>query len=431
MKPTRRGLTPATSRRHFLKFLAGSPLLAAVGLPWPAGEHRVLGGSADGSEPDTTMLAELMQQARSAPLIQSAEEAVNLFDLQAVARQTVPPSHYAYLATGVDDDATLEANRQGFADLRLNARRLVDVSNIDMRVELFGTEWPTPIAIAPCGSQKAFHPEGELAVARAARAMEHLQVLSTVTTTSVEDVTVARGAPIWYQLYPTSSWTITQALLRRAEGTGCPVVVLTVDLPIGGKRDSQLIGARADTRNCASCHADGFENFVTYVRGKPMFDGLDVSGVAGLDTPGLTWDFIGRLKEETTMRVVVKGIVTAADARLCIDNGADGIVVSNHGGRAEESRMATIAVLPEIADAVAGRVPLLMDSGIRRGTDIFKALALGADAILVGRPYLWGLGAFGQAGVEAALDILRVELELAMQQFGAPSIADIDRSFIA
>ena len=424
MKPP----TTATNRRHFLKFLAGSPLLAGAGLPflaWGSDERR------SGGDLDTVMLAEVMQQAQTAQLIPSAEDAVNLFDLQAVARQKVPPSHYAYMATGVDDDATLMANRQGFADLRLNARRLVDVSNIDMKVELFGTEWPTPIIVAPCGSQRAFHAEGEIAVARAAAAGNYLQVLSTVTTTSVEDVTAARGAPIWYQLYPTSSWTITQALLRRAEGAGCPVVVLTVDLPIGGKRDSQLIGARADTRVCASCHADGFENFATYVRGKPMFDGLDLTGVEDLNQLGLTWDFIGRLKEATTMKVLVKGIMTAADARRCVEYGADGIVVSNHGGRAEESRMATIAVLPDIATAAAGRVPVLMDSGIRRGTDIFKALALGADAVLVGRPYLWGLGAFGQPGVEAALEILRSEFEIAMQQFGAPSIADISRSFIA
>ena len=425
----RRAPDPETSRREFLKFLLGSPLLAGAGLPFLVSARRPTLPS--GAELDTMALAEYMQQARSAPLIQAAEQAVNVFDLQAVAAEKVPVAHYAYLATGVDDDATREANRQGFADLRLNARRLVDVSNIDMSVELFGVEWPTPIIIAPCGSQKAFHADGELAVARAARAKNHLQVLSTVTTTSVEDVTAARGAPIWSQLYPTSSWQITEALLRRAEGAGCPVVVLTVDMPVGGKRDTLLIATRSDRRNCVPCHADGSTNFATYARRKPMFDGLDVSALPGLDTPGLTWDFVGRLKEATTMKVVVKGIMTAADARLCVENGADGIVVSNHGGRAEESRMATIAVLPEIADTVNGRVPLLMDSGIRRGTDIFKALALGADAILIGRPYLWGLGAFGQAGVEAALEILRAELELAMQQFGAPSLADIDGTFIA
>ena len=425
MKPPDR----ETSRRHFLKFLLGSPLLAGAGLPFVGSATRPALES--GAELDAMALAEYMQQAQSAPLIQSAEQAVNVFDLQAAAREKIPVAHYAYLATGVDDDATLEANRQGFADLRLNARRLVDVSNIDMSVELLGVEWPTPIIIAPCGSQRAFHDDGELAVARAARAGNHLQVLSTVTTTSVEDVTAARGAPIWYQLYPTSSWQITEALLRRAEGAGCPVVVLTVDLPIGGKRDSLLIESRSDPRNCVPCHTDSATNFATYVRSKPMFDGIDVSFIPGLRTPGLTWDFIGRLKEATTMKVVVKGIMTAADAQLCIENGADGIVVSNHGGRSEESRMATIAVLPEIADTVTGRVPLFMDSGIRRGADIFKALALGADAVLIGRPYLWGLGAFGQAGVEAALEILRSELEIAMQQFGAPSLVDIDRTFIA
>ena len=425
----RRPQPPDTSRREFLRFLLGSPLLAAGGLPFIGSATRP--ALAPRPELDAVALAEYVRQAQAAPLIQSAEEAVNLFDLQAVAKEKIPVAHYAYLATGVDDDATLDANRRGFADLRVKPRRLVDVSNIDMSMQLFGVDWPTPIVIAPCGSQRAFHADGELAVARAAAAKNHLMLLSTVTTTSVEEVTAARGAPIWYQLYPTSDWQITQALLRRAEGAGCPVVVLTVDLPIGGKRDTLLLGIRSDTRNCVPCHADGFTNFVTYVRGKPMFDGLDVSTIPGLDQPGLKWDFVGKLKEATTMKVVVKGIMTAEDARLCVDNGADGIVVSNHGGRAEESGMATIAVLPEIVDAVNGRIPLLMDSGIRRGTDIFKALALGADAILVGRPYLWGLGAFGQAGVEAALEILRSELELAMQQFGAPTVADIRRSFIA
>ncbi len=425
---SRRPPTPATSRRSFLRFLLGSPLLAGAGLPF-TGDGRA--GGPPMAAVDSVELANYLRRQQAAPLITAAEEAVNVYDLQAVAQERIPVAHYAYLATGVEDDATLDANRRGFADIRLHARRLVDVSRIDMSVELFGVEWPTPIIIAPCGSQRAFHDEGELAVARAAAAGNHLMALSTVTTTSVEDVAAARGAPVWYQLYPTSDWRITEALLARAEGAGCPVVVLTVDLPIGGKRDSLLLGMRADSRNCASCHADGFTNFVTYVREKPMFDGLDVSEVPGLDTPGLTWDFISRLKEATAMRVVVKGIMTAADARLCVEHGADGIVVSNHGGRAEESGMATIAVLPQIAEAVAGRIPLLMDSGIRRGTDIFKALALGADAVLVGRPYLWGLGAFGQPGVEAALEILRSELEIAMQQYGAPTLADIRRSFIA
>lgn len=415
-----------TSRREFLRFLLGSPLLAGAGLPFVGWEPP-----APDAGIDPTALAEYVRQAQSPPLIQAAEQAVNVFDLQAVAKQKIPVAHYAYLATGVDDDATLAANREGFADLRVNVRRLVDVSDIDMSVELFGTTWPTPIIIAPCGSQKAFHDDGELAVARAARAKNHLQILSTVTTTSIEDVAAARGAPIWSQLYASADWNITEALLRRAEGAGCPAVVLTVDMPIGGKRDSLLIGMRSDDRNCVPCHGNDSENFATYVRRKPMFDGLDVSGIPSLDTPGMTWDFIGRLKEATTMKVVVKGIMTADDARRCIYNGADGIVVSNHGGRAEESGMATIAVLPEIAEAVDGQVPLLMDSGIRRGTDVFKALALGADAILIGRPYLWGLGAFGQPGVEAALEILRSELEIAMQQFGAPTLDDIERSFIA
>jgi len=296
-----------------------------------------------------------------------------------------------------------------------------------MSVELFGERWESPIVISPAGSQRAFHPQGELAVANAARTRNHLQILSTVTTTSVEDVTEARGAPVWYQLYPTSNWTVTQALLRRAEAAGSPVVVLTVDMPDGGNRETVERYARIDSRDCTACHDPEFQ---LYVRRKPMFDGLDLTGVTGLSAPGLTWDFVRRLKDNTDMRVVVKGIVTREDAARCVQYGADGIIVSNHGGRAAESGRATIESLPEVVEAVGGRVPVLVDGGIRRGNDVLKALALGADAICIGRPYLWGLAAFGQQGVERVLDLLRAELQMAMRMAGAPSVGDIERSLV-
>jgi isopentenyl diphosphate isomerase/L-lactate dehydrogenase-like FMN-dependent dehydrogenase len=362
-------------------------------------------------------------------LITAPEDALNVFDFQAVARATLPPAHYGYIATGVDGDATLRANRTGFAKLHVRPKRLVDVTNIDMGVELFGERWDSPIVLSPAGSQKAFHPEGEAAVARAAAVKNHLQLLSTVTTTAVEEVAAARGAPVWYQLYPTSEWRITEALLRRAEGAGCPVVVLTVDMPVLSNRESGARWARIDTRDCGTCHA-GPGDFTGSLVRKPMFDGLDVTGVPGLDQPALTWDFIRRLKDNTDMRVVIKGIVTREDAARCLEYDADGIIVSNHGGRAEESGRATIRSLPEVVSAVAGQVPVLVDGGFRRGNDVLKALALGATAICIGRPYLWGLGAFGQPGVEAVLDILRRETELAMRLAGTPTIDDIDGSTV-
>jgi isopentenyl diphosphate isomerase/L-lactate dehydrogenase-like FMN-dependent dehydrogenase len=204
-------------------------------------------------------------------VIASPNDALNVLEFEPIARQTLPPAHYGYLATGVDDDATLRANRTGFSRFQIRTRRLVDVSRIDTSTELFGTTWKTPIVLAPVGSQKAFHPDGEVASARAAGARGHLLILSTASTTSVEEVTSARGGPIWYQLYPTDTWRITQALVKRADAAGCPVLVLTVDLPAGRNTETQARLARQDKRQCSSCHQPGWPG---YLRRKPMFDGL-------------------------------------------------------------------------------------------------------------------------------------------------------------
>ena len=405
-------VTPLT-RRSFARFLAGSPLLPLLGFS----------ACAPGEPRDSTADATLRELS---DLIGSPDDAINVFDFRDVARKTLPPAHYGYMATGVDGDETLRANRKGFGRFDLRARRLVDVSSVDTGVELLGERWDTPIVLAPAGSQKAFHPDGEMAAARASTALGHHQILSTVTTTSVEDVNAVRNRPVWFQLYPTSNWSVTQALLRRAEGAGCQALVLTVDLPVDSNRETLRRSVKADTRDCSTCHDAGPTGWFSR---KPMFEGLDVQSI-GFDTPWMTWDFIGRLRDETDMRILVKGIVRGDDALRCVQYGADGIVVSNHGGRAEASGRSSIESLPEVVAAVAGRVPVLVDGGFRRGTDILKALALGADSICIGRPYLWGMAAFGQAGVEKVLEILRAELQLAMQLHGVPSLADLDSSFV-
>jgi 4-hydroxymandelate oxidase len=398
-------------RRLFLKLLAAGPLLT-FGVPawWE--------GGAVASEPEGG--------APKHALIGSPNEALSVFDFEPVARQKLPPAHFGYLATGVDDDATLRANREGFSKFQIRPRRLVDVSRVDTSTKLFGITWRTPIILAPVGSQKAFHPEGEIAAARAAGARNHLQILSTAATASVEDVASAHGGPIWYQLYPTDTWRVTQALIRRSETAGCPVLVLTVDLPAGRNTETQARFSKQDTRQCSSCHLPGWPGFL---RRKPMFDGLDLTGVSLL-SPALTWEFVRRVKDSTKMKLVLKGIETREDAELCVQNGVDGIIVSNHGGRAEESGRATIECLSEVVDAVQGKIPVLVDGGFRRGSDIFKALALGAKAICIGRPYLWGLAAFGQAGVDKVLDLLTREFELMMRHAGATSLAKLNRSFI-
>ncbi|MGE0032060.1 MAG: alpha-hydroxy acid oxidase [Steroidobacteraceae bacterium] len=363
-------------------------------------------------------------------IIASADQALDIFDFERVARAKLPPAHFGYLATGVDGDATLKANTEAFAHYSLRMRRLIDLSRIDMSVNLFGTTWDSPIFLDPVGSQRAFHPEGELAAARAARSRKHLQILSTVASTSVEDVTAARGAPIWYQLYPTDQWAVTQALVRRAEAAGCPVLALTVDLQAGSNRLTAARSIPRDSRDCSTCHVSRPPQWFEDMARKPMFRGLDLSTVTDMTPISMNWDFIKRLRDIWPRKLIVKGIVTREDAELAVTHGLDGLLVSNHGGRAEDSGRATIDSLSEVVAGVRGRMPVLVDSGFRRGSDVFKALALGAAAVGIGRPYIWGLASFGQEGVEKVLDILRAELMFAMRQAGTRSIAEINRSYV-
>jgi len=393
-----------TARRRFLKYLAASPLLAGGDLL--AQEQRL---------PDPSVWGPRTLDR----LIASPREALSVFDFEPVMHEKVPPAHFGYMATGIDDEVTLRANREGFLKFQLRPRRLVDVSQLDLRIELFGQSYPSPIGLAPTGSNRAFHEDGELAVARAARKGDHLQILSTVATTSIEDAIEARGRPLWFQLYPTNKWEVAQGLTRRAEKAGVEVIVVTADVLARQNWETLVRLWRTDKRDCASCHALGLASFVMR---KPNFDGLDISGITSTGATNLTWDFMRRLRESVKGRLVLKGLMTAEDARLAVDNGLDGIIVSNHGGRAEDSGRSTIDTLPEILAAVDGRIPVLVDSGFRRGTDIVKALALGARAVCIGRPYLWGLGAFGQAGVERVLDLLQQETRAAMMQVGAPAL---------
>jgi isopentenyl diphosphate isomerase/L-lactate dehydrogenase-like FMN-dependent dehydrogenase len=398
------------ARREFLKFLAASPLLAGVPLPAIA--------EALGQGPDSSPMA---------AIIEKPADAINVFDFEAVARKLLPPAHWGYMASGVDDDATLRANREGFAHYQIRPRRLVTATKADLSVELFGTTWETPIVLCPVGGQRMFHPEGEIAVARAAQAKGTLQILSTVTTASVEDVTRARGGPVWYQLYPTANWDARETIVKRAEAAGCPALVLTVDLLAGRNMETAERFRRLDTRRCAACHDPGPAGAL---KRKPMFAGFDLTSV-GINDPTLTWSDLRRLKAMSSMKLLIKGIETREDAALCLEHGVDGIVVSNHGGRATETGRATIDALPEVVQAVGGRIPVLVDGGFRRGTDIFKAMALGARAVGIGRPYLWGLSAFGQAGVEAVLEILRRELDLVTREAGVRSLRQASSAYVS
>lgn len=393
-----------SDRRAFLKFVASSPLLAAA-----------------------PTFATMLQQGS----IEQAADALDVFDFEAAAQKVVPPAHWGYLMTGVDGEDTLRANRDGFKRYQLKARRFVDVSKIDMSVELFGVKYNSPIVFCPVGSQRAFHRDGEVGVGRAAQTKGNLQILSTQTSIAVEDVVKARGGPIWYQLYTTDNFEITTRLVKRAEAAGCTAVAVTVDLPAGRNTVTMSRLQRQDTRNCANCHEDATGNLANpranTNANKPMFAGVNTRGLV-LTSPSLTWDFIKRLKDVTKMKVVIKGLEAREDAALALEHGADGIIVSNHGGRATETGRGTIECVAEVVQGVRGRIPVLVDGGFRRGTDIFKALALGATAAGIGRPYIWGLSAFGQQGVERVMDILNNELRLAMVGCGTRSVKEITQA---
>ncbi len=425
--------TDPIARRRFLAFLAASPLLVGDTRALLA---RAASRTGSGAAP-IDLAARLLEQPIELTPIRSAAEALDVFDFEPVAQGRIPIAHWGYLAGGVDDDSTIQANRDGFAAWALRPRRLVDSSRIDASVTLLGAAFPTPIVINPVGYQLAFHAQGELAVARAARAKQHLQVLSTVSTTSIEDVIAARGAPVWYQLYHDSGdWARTKQIVQRVERAGASALVFTVDLLAGSNRETMIRSARRDPRNCLSCHEGGppvpgmtgalgsrGQSRIPMLNGYPSLPREPEVGTA-------TWAWVKRLQETTSLPVLLKGIVTKDDAELAVAQGIRGLFCSNHGGRAENSRRATITSLPEVLQGTQGKIPVILDGGVRRGTDVFTALALGATAVGVGRPYIWGLGAFGQEGVVLVLAILRRETELVMAQSGTPSIARITRSHV-
>jgi len=401
------------NRRRVLQWLSASPLVPYAGLISAAGgvDHP----------------SKLSQLEAEAAMIAKPEDAINVFDFEPVFFKNVPPAHIGYMASGIDAEMTLKANREAFSRYYLRPRRLNDVSKVDMSVEIFGVRYPNPIFICPTGGNKAYHPEGDVAVGRAAKIGGHLEMLSTSASTSVEDVTAARGAPVWFQLYASPKWEVAEALVKRAERAGCPVVAVTVDR-VGGRNQETFFRLRAgDTRDCKTCHTPGVQGSV---KRKPNYDGIDLSGLTNTQSANMTWDFIKRLRNTTKMKIVLKGILTGEDATLAVSNGVDGVIVSNHGGRGEDSGRSTIDVLPEVVDAAKGKMPVLVDGGFRRGTDVCKALAMGASAVGIGRPYLWGLGAFGEPGVAKVLELLRTETQAAMAQCGVKTVKEFTPAFV-
>src|SRR5712671_646950 len=277
-----------TSRRRLLQFLAASPLLA----------HGALAQGVRPQDPVDWAPRELDK------LIADPTQALDVFDFEPVMKKNVPPAHFGYMATGVDDEVTLRGNRDGFRKFELRPRRLVDVSKIDISAEILGAKYDSPIVLAPTGSNRAFHADGEIAVAKAAKAGNHLQILSTVATTSIEDAIAARGAPVWFQLYTTQRWQVAESLVRRAEAAGAPAIAVTLDVRSPAKWTTFARMRRTDTRECASCH--GVRDYLTR---KPNFAGIDLGDVSGTVVTNLTWDAIKRLRDTVKVKLLLKGIL--------------------------------------------------------------------------------------------------------------------------
>ena len=332
-------------------------------------------------------------------------EAFNLDDFEGIARGRMAPEHFDYVAGGAGEERSLAENRAAFRRYRLRPRMLVDVSRVDLGTSVLGTPIAVPVAVAPMAMQALAHPDGELPIARAAAAEGALYCLSTVSSRSLEDVAEVSSGPRWFQLY-VNNRPQARRLVERAAAAGYSAIVLTVDLPELGYRERDL-------RN-------GFElagpwgNFPAEER-EGLGDLLDMRGVA------LTWADLAEICSWSSLPLVLKGILTAEDARLAVQHGADGIVVSNHGGRQLDAVVAPLDALGEVVAAVGGRAEVYLDGGIRRATDVLVALALGARAIFIGRPFFYALS-LGEDGVARAFAIVRQELELAMALLGTPSL---------
>ncbi|GJN10270.1 hypothetical protein PR202_ga28349 [Eleusine coracana subsp. coracana] len=353
-------------------------------------------------------------------------EITNVMEYQAIAKQKLPKMAYDYYASGAEDEWTLQENREAFSRILFRPRILIDVSKIDITTTVLGFKISMPIMVAPTAFQKMAHPEGENATARAASAAGTIMTLSSWATSSVEEVASNGPGIRFFQLYVYKDRKVVEQLVRRAERAGFKAIALTVDTPRLGRREADI-----KNRFVLPPHLT-LKNFEGLDLGK-MDQAADsglASYVAGQIDRTLSWKDVKWLQSITTMPILVKGVITAEDSRMAVENGAAGIIVSNHGARQLDYVPATISALEEVVTAARGQIPVFLDGGVRRGTDVFKALALGAAGVFVGRPVVFSLAAEGEAGVRNVLRMMREEFELTMALSGCTCLADITRRHI-
>lgn len=350
-----------------------------------------------------------------------AEEILSLTELEAIAENCLPAMAFGYLAGAAADELTLKANCEDWKKIRLSPRVLVDVSEINLRTSVLGQQLQMPVMLAPAAFHRLFHPEAELATVDGANQGGAAFVLSSFSTEPVEAVTARAQQPVWFQLYVQQDRKLTQEMIERAQAAGCKALCVTVDTPVLGARHRETRHKFALPSECKLPNLK-----LDNVSHRPVRGAI----YSELLNPQLSWKDIEWARSVARIPVLLKGILNPDDAALAADAGVAGIIVSNHGARNLDTLPSTAEALPRIAEKVAGRLPILIDGGIRRGTDVLKALALGASAVLIGRPYLYALAACGAEGVARVLEILKVELMMAMALTGRKSIAEIDRSVL-
>ena len=354
-------------------------------------------------------------------------DAINLEELEQRARAALHQMAYDYYAGGGNDEVTLRENRAAYDRISLLPHMLVDVSARDLETTVLGEPVSMPILIAPTALQGLALPEGEVATTKAAGAAKTVMTIATISTSSIEEAMAVATGPVWFQLYVFKDRSITASLVRRAEEAGCKAIVLTVDVPVPGQRerDTRNRLTLPDNLSIKNLLPAGYQDLPKNVAGSGL-----AAYVASQFDPALSWKDVLWLRGLTKLPVLVKGILRTDDARRAIDHGASAIVVSNHGGRQLDGSPATIEALPLIADALKGSLEIWMDGGVRRGTDVLKAIALGARAVSVGRPILWGLALGGEEVATSVLQAIKREFELAMALAGCPNIASITRDLV-
>ena len=380
------------SRRQALvglgTFLAASPLVYAQRDPWPLGPHRRFRG---------------------------LEEMRDVFDFEPLFRANVPLSSYDYTAHGTESEFTLYRNRDAFDWVTLVGGGGVTLNDVDTSTELFNRRMPSPILLAPTAGQRRLHPEGERGMYRAATTASTTMIVSNASSFPYSQIAASANGPLWFQRYATRELNINREVLDRAQADGCEAVVVTIDQQ-----------ASYYERDLHDRHLGGVPRRVTRRIRREATNPYRVND----NRLWYEWRLFDDLRPMCEVPMLAKGILTGQGAKQCIEHGVDGVIVSNHGGRALDYGPSTLEVLEEVVEAVNGRVPVLIDSGFRRGVDVLKALALGADAVCLGRASRWGLGAFGEAGAQRVIEIVNEELKLAMASVGRASVAEVDRSTV-